>query len=723
MGDNGFYQMTAAAGQLKTTPYMLPGQPSNIVSMTSGNIVSLFLTASGRLYGVGYNDFITQVAGPAGGFQGSITEISSAFQGKTIASIASSTNGNTLALATDGTLFAFGFGNFGSLGTGSTSNSQTPVIINNMGGLAGKTPTSIFVGYNAAGVVVGTNEVYMMGHNEWGECGVGSLTNILVPTRVLALDSFITMSKVINSEGETYFFGTGPDPTTTVPPTTTTTTTAPPTTTTTTPAPTSCNQFDLNKYGAPQPVVTAARDASGKGVVINVSMLRQTSDNSVTPIFHTIDTKSAGSNVCRNADSNIQTSAGVAWTKATTMGCTDTYTLTQTLDQIVAAAGDNNWIATLASDGRSITYSLKIYATFSVNTAEGCYYVGYTTVVSFRTQLSIASTSSDFTVVDGTAKFSMTGLRITSTGAFEVSGKVYPLVPSSSLSAITLGKRLATNVGEFDSRLPFTTAPSTDCNYASTYCPITFTAAAASVTTMGSDVSGWYDTTMNLVEGANTKAIVLSYQVSYIIPADPTVVDSNTITTENKLYTSSDLTTERSASYQTSSDSLYVKNYITATSPAIPANYRLRMTQGYLCCVNFAGSIPAYNPTGNTPTLGCAATKAQNSDLIERVDLGTEGSSINGVSNFVSDAGSKSYSFKVNLNSAFSTNAHSSALRCEVLLLSKLESSARRESASNLGATYVSTIPLFVEQSNVISSASVTSVFTAAIIAVFALLL
>jgi hypothetical protein len=84
-------------------------------------------------------------------------------------------------------------------------------------------------------------------------------------------------------------------------------------------------------------------------------------------------------------------------------------------------------------------YKVPIYSTYSVNSDENCY-VGYRSVVSFRTQLSIASTSDTFITADNSAKFTFSGLRITSANKFEISGKITPLVPNSELRNIELKK-------------------------------------------------------------------------------------------------------------------------------------------------------------------------------------------------------------------------------------------------------------------------------------------
>ncbi len=478
-----------------------------------------------------------------------------------------------------------------------------------------------------------------------------------------------------------------------------------------------CGQFDLNTYGAKKPTITTS--ASGSTITINVAMPRQDYNNDVNPIFHDIDTKPSTSNVCHTSANNIQGSAGTAWTKSTT-SCTDTYTVTQSLSDIISSSSNNNWVKTLSADGRTITYTLPIYATYSVNTLSGnnagCYYVGFKSMISFQTKLSVASTSADFVTADNSARFSFSGLRITSSNTLEIQGTIYPLVPNSVLQDITLKK----TVGQYQ----FTSSAST-CGNANG-CAQTYTIAIPTLQAGGNDISGQYDTTMGLYENSvQTRAVTLSYELNFIIPTDPSVVDSDTITTGNTLYTDNTYTTPRTASYQTAVSTLYIKNQITS-SVAIPANYRLRMTEGYVCCVNYLSSISAYNP--NTGQGGCKDPTGK----VEHVALGSDTTHPNLAAFYPADATTpKSYRMDVQLSSVFTNTPHTQPLTCEVLLISKLEidGGARRlQGGSIIGdltyaKPFVSTSQLLVESPKVISgSSSVTFLLAFVVVAVTLLL-
>ncbi len=476
--------------------------------------------------------------------------------------------------------------------------------------------------------------------------------------------------------------------------------------------PPSCNKFDTTKYGAPKPTVAASL-VSGSNIKVDVTMSRQTVGNTGVPVFHNVDTAPLAATTCRSSSDNTVPSAGVAWTSATT-GCDVKYTLTQSLSEIVGGGANNNWVATLAADGKSITYTMPVYATYSVNNADGtggCYYVGFRSTVSFRTQLSVASTSTSFTTADNSARFSFYGLRITSASQLEITGKIIPLVPNSELRSIALTK----TVGSI--AIPTTT---TTCNAYNVGCDQTYSVAVATISANGLDISDSYVTTMEVWEGgAKTRDASLTYQLKYIIPTDPTVVDSDTVTTENKLYTDSSYNTVRTYAYSSlaaAADNLYIENSITATSPAIPSTYKLRMQKGYLCCVNYLTAISPYNPT--TDTGGCR----DSANKLEWVDLTASAAAQYIPSETVGV--NKKYRVQVALNSAYNgaNIPHPAPMTCQVLLVSKLEAPARRIATSgndigsggvanavmpaNMAKTFVATVP-FVVAAPTVSSANV----------------
>ncbi len=462
-----------------------------------------------------------------------------------------------------------------------------------------------------------------------------------------------------------------------------------------------CMQFDETKYGAPKPVITSS--ASGSIITTTVNMLRQYSSNAgPLTVYHSIDSKEVDTNVCRNSD-RLVSSVGAPWVKSTS-SCTETYTLVQSLVDIVNTAGANNWKAVLENNGQSIKYTLPIYTTFSVSKpADGtCYYVGFVSYVSFRTQLNVASVSPYFVTADTSAKWRFSGLRVTTDNRLEISGSITPLVPGSELRAIALSKRSG------PVNIPTNTTTCTTYNVA---CPQTYSISLASLPNP-TDLTDSYDNTMEVWERdasntfIKTRDVKLSYQLAYTIPSDPTVVDSSVITTESKLYTNNQYRVIRTASYSSlGADNLFIENSITPNSPVIPSNYKLRLDRGYLCCVNYLTAISIYDPVTN-PNGGCASSTGK----LEWVDLGSE--TVHPTPSVVltpSDGlGNKTFRVQVPMNIANAANAaHSTAMTCQVLLISKLEApAARRGDASNIGATFVATVPFVVDSTGVVTQVS-----------------
>lgn len=128
----------------------------------------------------------------------------------TITSIAVG-NGHRCVIA-DGSAYCWGSNNGGQLGDGTTTNSTTPVAVQN-----GAIPNSLIMTaisaasvYNASGhtcAIMSNNKAYCWGHNEEGQLGDGTTTNSSVPVQVaMSGDSAIPVNgtfQSINAAGET----------------------------------------------------------------------------------------------------------------------------------------------------------------------------------------------------------------------------------------------------------------------------------------------------------------------------------------------------------------------------------------------------------------------------------------------------------------------------------------------------------------------------------------
>jgi alpha-tubulin suppressor-like RCC1 family protein len=106
---------------------------------------------------------------------------SGVLSGKTITAIAAGDD-HACVLA-DGAPYCWGNNNFGQLGNNTTTNSNVPVATNVSGVLAGKTITSIALGTRHT-CVIASGSAYCWGYNGNGQLGNNSLTASSVPVQV-----------------------------------------------------------------------------------------------------------------------------------------------------------------------------------------------------------------------------------------------------------------------------------------------------------------------------------------------------------------------------------------------------------------------------------------------------------------------------------------------------------------------------------------------------------
>ncbi|HLX88659.1 MAG TPA: Ig-like domain repeat protein, partial [Acidimicrobiales bacterium] len=163
-----------------TNPQKTPAEAtvSNIAALAAGGYHSLFLTNNSILYACGYNAF---------GQLGNGTTTNHATRvavsmpsGVTATSIAAGQY-HSLATGSNGKLYAWGENANGQLGNGTTTNSLTPAEVSMPSGV---TATSINAG-NTHSVAIGSDgNLYAWGYNGLGELGDGNTTEAHTPTEV-----------------------------------------------------------------------------------------------------------------------------------------------------------------------------------------------------------------------------------------------------------------------------------------------------------------------------------------------------------------------------------------------------------------------------------------------------------------------------------------------------------------------------------------------------------
>jgi alpha-tubulin suppressor-like RCC1 family protein len=197
-GGNAYGQLgnnTTAIGQYPfevATTGILAGK--TVIAVAAGGDHSLALCADGTLAAWGYNNYgqlgtgnTTQRAVPVA------VNTAGVLAGKTVVAVAAGKS-HSLALCADGTLAAWGYNGNGRLGSGSTADSSVPVAVVPTGALAGKTVVAIKAGngHNLALCADGT--LVAWGYNNYGQLGNGNTTDSNVP---------VAVSKVADLAGRT----------------------------------------------------------------------------------------------------------------------------------------------------------------------------------------------------------------------------------------------------------------------------------------------------------------------------------------------------------------------------------------------------------------------------------------------------------------------------------------------------------------------------------------
>lgn len=109
---------------------------------------------------------------------------SGALSGKTITKVAAGLL-HSVALASDGTVYTWGYNYYGQLGRGNTTDSNVPVAVSTSGALSGKTITQVATGLYHSIVLASDGTVYTWGYNFYGQLGNGNTgTDSNVPVAV-----------------------------------------------------------------------------------------------------------------------------------------------------------------------------------------------------------------------------------------------------------------------------------------------------------------------------------------------------------------------------------------------------------------------------------------------------------------------------------------------------------------------------------------------------------
>ncbi len=213
-GRNNYGQLGIGNTTDQYTPVVVT-LPSGVTSWTAvagGFYHSLAIGSDGNLYAWGFNGYgqlgignttdqhtPVKVTLPSG--VTSWTAVASGFY-------------HSLAIGSDGNLYAWGWNGYGQLGIGNTTDQYTPVVVTKPSGVTSW--TAVVVGYAHSLAIGSDGNLYAWGYNGYGQLGNGNTTNQSTPV-VVTLPSGVTgwtavaggydHSLAIGSDGNLYDWG------------------------------------------------------------------------------------------------------------------------------------------------------------------------------------------------------------------------------------------------------------------------------------------------------------------------------------------------------------------------------------------------------------------------------------------------------------------------------------------------------------------------------------
>lgn len=192
----------------------------NISSVALGRYHTLAVDTEGDVYSWGYNTDGQLGNGTSGA--ATTTVVPAMVQNGVVISKLSTGYYHTIALMSDGKMFAWGYGSSGQMGNGSTANRTFPIEIDTTGTpMAGKTIVDVVSGAYHNLALDSTGAVYAWGLGTSGQIGDGAKTNRSRPVLVdmtdtplagktitqLAASEFNSMA--LTDEGKVYVWGRG----------------------------------------------------------------------------------------------------------------------------------------------------------------------------------------------------------------------------------------------------------------------------------------------------------------------------------------------------------------------------------------------------------------------------------------------------------------------------------------------------------------------------------
>lgn len=195
-GWNAYGQVgSGATGPTVATPLRIL---SNVVDIGAGHYSSFAVTDDGSVWSWGRND--TGQLGDGTTTNRRLPVRVTGLASHTIVDVAGGRN-HAMALADDGSVYAWGSNRYGQLGDGTFQARHTATRV---GGLADA--VRIFAGRDHSLAVAADGTVWGWGHNKYGQLADGTLTNRSTPRRAtrLANGSVVPLSNIVDVDAGAY---------------------------------------------------------------------------------------------------------------------------------------------------------------------------------------------------------------------------------------------------------------------------------------------------------------------------------------------------------------------------------------------------------------------------------------------------------------------------------------------------------------------------------------
>lgn len=184
-GYNNYGQLGDGTTGTKTIPTLITIPGETIKTVALGKSHSAVVTESGKLYTFGFNNH---------GQLGDGTEVDKktpiliTIPGETIKDVACG-NMHTVVITESGKLYTFGYNNYGNLGNGTIIEQWSPIQIT----IPSETIKQVAAGGSHTAVITESGKLYVWGNNYYGQVGIGSTGDYKTTPQLITLpDETIT---------------------------------------------------------------------------------------------------------------------------------------------------------------------------------------------------------------------------------------------------------------------------------------------------------------------------------------------------------------------------------------------------------------------------------------------------------------------------------------------------------------------------------------------------